>query len=112
MTTYSVEPELSSLVFDAAGLIPVIVQDSLSQQVLMLGYMNRESLDLSIETKLVTFWSRSRNELWVKGQTSGNILSIVDISTDCDFDALLILATPAGPTCHTGQTSCFEIHEN
>lgn len=100
------------MVFDAAGLIPVIVQDSLSLQVLMLGYMNRESLDLSIETKLVTFWSRSRNELWVKGQTSGNTLSIVDISTDCDFDALLILATPVGPTCHTGQTSCFENHEN
>lgn len=100
------------MVFDAAGLIPVIVQDSLSLQVLMLGYMNRESLDLSIETKLVTFWSRSRNELWVKGQTSGNTLSIVDIFTDCDFDALLILATPVGPTCHTGQTSCFENHES
>ena len=100
------------MVFDAAGLIPVIVQDSLSLQVLMLGYMNRESLDLSIETKLVTFWSRSRNELWVKGQTSGNTLSIVDIFTDCDFDALLILATPLGPTCHTGQTSCFENHES
>lgn len=111
MTTYSVEAEVSALKFDDAGLIPAIIQDSISLKILMLGYMNRESLELSMETNLVTFWSRSRNELWVKGQTSGNELSIVDIATDCDKDALVVLVNAAGPTCHTGSSSCFVIGE-
>ncbi len=89
------------------GLVPAIVQDASSLRVLMLGYMNEESLRLTLETGFVTFWSRSRGELWKKGETSGNTLSVRDIRLDCDQDALLILADPAGPTCHTGARSCF-----
>ena len=93
--------------FDAAGLVPGIVQDAETGQVLMLGYLNAESLRLTAETGFVTFWSRSRSELWRKGETSGNTLTVVDIEADCDGDALLIRARPAGPTCHTGAVSCF-----
>jgi phosphoribosyl-AMP cyclohydrolase / phosphoribosyl-ATP pyrophosphohydrolase len=89
------------------GLIPGIVQDDRTGQVLMLGYLNEESLRLTKETGLVHFFSRSREELWKKGETSGNTLSVVTISSDCDDDALLIRAIPAGPTCHTGSVSCF-----
>jgi phosphoribosyl-ATP pyrophosphohydrolase/phosphoribosyl-AMP cyclohydrolase len=90
-----------------AGLIPGIVQDDRTGQVLMLGYLNEESLRLTKETGLVHFFSRSRQEVWRKGETSGNTLSVVVISSDCDEDALLIRAIPAGPTCHTGSVSCF-----
>jgi phosphoribosyl-ATP pyrophosphohydrolase/phosphoribosyl-AMP cyclohydrolase len=89
------------------GLTPAIVQDDRSGQVLMLGYLNEESLRLTKETGLVHFFSRSREELWKKGETSGNTLSVVSITEDCDGDALLIRAIPAGPTCHTGLVSCF-----
>jgi phosphoribosyl-ATP pyrophosphohydrolase/phosphoribosyl-AMP cyclohydrolase len=95
------------LKFDNKGLIPTIVQHARSGEVLMLGYMNEESLEQTWETGLVTFWSRSRNELWQKGSTSGNLLQLVEIQQDCDGDALLVLAEPAGPTCHTGARSCF-----
>ncbi len=94
--------------FDERGLVPGIVQDAASGRVLMLGYLNAASLELTLATGKVHFWSRSRNELWMKGETSGNVLELVDISPDCDADALLIRARPTGPTCHTGKTSCFD----
>jgi phosphoribosyl-ATP pyrophosphohydrolase/phosphoribosyl-AMP cyclohydrolase len=93
--------------FDANGLIPAIVQHARSGEVLMLGYMNEEALRLTQESGMVTFWSRSRGELWRKGETSGNVLRLIDVRQDCDGDALLVLAEPAGPTCHTGRPSCF-----
>ena len=89
------------------GLIPAIVQDAASGEVRMLGYMDRAALDTTIVDRLVTFHSRSRGDLWRKGETSGNLLDLVEIRADCDGDALLILATPRGPTCHTGTDSCF-----
>ncbi|MEO6247570.1 MAG: bifunctional phosphoribosyl-AMP cyclohydrolase/phosphoribosyl-ATP diphosphatase HisIE [Sphingomicrobium sp.] len=89
------------------GLIPAIVQDAASGEVRMLGYMDRAALDATIDDKLVTFHSRSRGGPWRKGETSGNLLDLVDIRMDCDRDALLILAHPRGPTCHTGTASCF-----
>jgi phosphoribosyl-AMP cyclohydrolase / phosphoribosyl-ATP pyrophosphohydrolase len=93
--------------FDNQGLIPAIVQHARSGEVLMLGYMNEVALRRTIESGLVTFWSRSRQSLWQKGETSGNLLRLVELRQDCDGDALLVLAEPAGPTCHTGQPSCF-----
>lgn len=89
------------------GLVPAIVQDANTKTVLMLGYMNEEALRKTIETKKVTFWSRSRNELWTKGETSGNFLNLVDIKSDCDNDALLVKAIPNGPTCHKGTDTCW-----
>lgn len=91
----------------SADLIPGVVQDDRTGQVLMVGYLNEESMRLTKETGLVHFFSRSRHELWKKGETSGNTLSVVSIAEDCDGDALLIRAIPAGPTCHTGSVSCF-----
>src|SRR5690625_2228521 len=93
--------------FDKDGLIPAIVQDDVSGKVLMLAYMNKESLQKTIETKETWFYSRSRQELWNKGATSGNKQIITGIQLDCDGDALLITVTPHGPACHTGETSCF-----
>lgn len=89
------------------GLVPAIIQDAETKNVLMLGYMNRESLDKTIATGKVTFWSRSRNELWTKGETSGNFLDLVDIKVDCDYDTLLVKVHPHGPTCHTGTDTCW-----
>ena len=89
------------------GLVPAIVQDAKTEQVLMLGYMNEASLAKTQETGLVTFYSRSRKELWTKGETSGNTLKLQSITVDCDHDTLLVRATPTGPTCHEGTTSCF-----
>lgn len=89
------------------GLVPAIVQHYGTGQVLMLGYMNRTALEQTLQTGLVTFYSRSRKELWIKGATSGHFLKLIAIDTDCDADSLLIQAQPAGPTCHTGQNSCF-----
>lgn len=89
------------------GLIPAIVQDADNFQVLMLGYMNREAVEKTLKTKRVTFFSRSKERLWTKGETSGNFLDVVDIQSDCDNDTLLILANPQGPVCHTGEKSCF-----
>ncbi|MGA9594908.1 MAG: bifunctional phosphoribosyl-AMP cyclohydrolase/phosphoribosyl-ATP diphosphatase HisIE [Acidimicrobiia bacterium] len=97
----------SPLHFDRDGLIVGVVQDASTGAVLMVGYLNEESLRLTKETGRVWFWSRSRSELWEKGATSGNYLNMVSIHEDCDGDALLIEAIPAGPTCHTGATSCF-----
>lgn len=93
--------------YDDNGLFPAVVQHARSGEVLMLGYMNEAALRHTHESGLVTFWSRSRNELWQKGATSGNVLRVVELRQDCDGDALLVLADPAGPTCHTGERSCF-----
>ncbi|MCH3918598.1 MAG: bifunctional phosphoribosyl-AMP cyclohydrolase/phosphoribosyl-ATP diphosphatase HisIE [Spirochaetia bacterium] len=89
------------------GLVPAIVQDARTGCVLMLGYMNEESLKITQERKLVTFWSRSRQQLWTKGETSGNYLQLRDIKVDCDKDTLLVKAIPMGPVCHTGADTCF-----
>lgn len=89
------------------GLLPAIVQDARSGQVLMLAYMNREALRITLAEKRATFFSRSRNKLWTKGESSGHWLHVVDVAADCDQDTLLVLANPAGPTCHTGTRSCF-----
>ena len=93
--------------WDERGLVPAIVQDVNTQQVLMMAYMNSESLRLTVETGETVFWSRSRNELWHKGATSGNVQRVHDIHVDCDGDTLLIQVDPAGPACHTGEVSCF-----
>ena len=90
------------------GLLPAVVQHARTGQVLMLAWMNEASLRLTLETRRGTFYSRSRQSLWVKGETSGHTLEVVDVSTDCDSDAILVLADPAGPACHNGTTSCFD----
>ena len=100
-------PELPDLKYDANGLIPAIVQHDETGEVLMLGYMDAEALRRTLNKRLVTFWSRSRSEYWTKGETSGNVLNLRSIRKDCDVDALLVRAQPAGPTCHTGNNSCF-----
>jgi phosphoribosyl-ATP pyrophosphohydrolase/phosphoribosyl-AMP cyclohydrolase len=89
------------------GLVPVVIQDNSTLQVLMVGFMNEEALNKTNEEGKVTFFSRTKNRLWTKGESSGNYLDVVEISTDCDNDSILIKARPAGPTCHTGSTSCF-----
>ena len=100
--------DMNELKFDERGLIPAIVVDAVSKRVLTLAYMNRESLGISMEKELTCFWSRSRQELWLKGETSGNYQHIVSITADCDRDALVVMVEPDGPACHTGTTSCFE----
>lgn len=94
--------------FNADGLIPAIVQDADTGQVLMLAYMNQDAIDVTMQTGLVTFWSRSRNELWEKGATSDNQLRLLEMKPDCDQDTLLVLAKPTGPACHNGTVSCFD----
>ena len=89
------------------GLIPAIIQDAVTNKVLMLGYMNQESFDITIKTGKVTFWSRSQNKIWTKGETSGNYLNLKKWSLDCDEDTILIKATPDGPTCHKGDDTCW-----
>ena len=98
---------LREVKFNEAGLVPAIVQDAHSQQVLMLAWMNAESLQRTLAIGETVFWSRSRNEFWHKGATSGNTQKLIDISVDCDGDTLLLRVTPAGPACHTGAVSCF-----
>ena len=93
--------------FEKSELIPVIIQDRLSRDVLMLGFTNREALELTLKTKTAWFWSRSRQSLWNKGESSGNFLHVTEIRTDCDTDTLLYFCDPDGPTCHTGERSCF-----
>ena len=100
--------DLSSLRFDAGGLLPVVVQDAGSGAVLMLAYANREAIEKTLTTGQAHFWSRSRQSLWKKGETSGNTLQVVEMTADCDGDALLVRALPAGPACHRGTRSCFE----
>jgi len=93
--------------FEKSDLIPVIVQDSETRQVLMLGFSNREAVALTLRTKTAWFWSRSRKKLWNKGGSSGNFLHVNGVFTDCDTDTLLLMCKPDGPTCHTGEVSCF-----
>ena len=93
--------------FDANGLVPAIVQDAETKEVLMMAYMNRQSLQLTLEKRETYFWSRSRQELWHKGATSGNVQRVVEVNVDCDADALLVRVYPAGPACHTGNQTCF-----
>lgn len=97
----------AELKFDDRGLITVVVQDSTTRQVLMVAYMNDEALRLTRQTGEAHFWSRSRNMLWHKGSTSGNVQRVMEIRYDCDGDVLLVLVEPAGPACHTGEMSCF-----
>jgi len=96
-----------ALAYDAAGLIPVVVQDAASGDVLMVAYANREALDRTAQTGLAHFWSRSRGALWRKGETSGNQMRVREVRADCDRDALLMIVDPAGPACHTGARTCF-----
>ena len=107
MIPFSSDP--SELTFDANGLIPVIVQDFRTRNVLMLGYMNDEALAITQSTGFVTFFSRSKQRIWKKGETSGNVLNAKEIRLDCDGDTLLIQAIPAGPTCHTGSDTCWDL---
>lgn len=99
---------IDDLKFDEKGLIPVVVQDAFSKNVLTLAYMNRESLEITIREKKTCFWSRSRKELWRKGETSGNIQNVINIKADCDRDALTVLVDKKGPACHLGRDSCFQ----
>ncbi len=103
------EIDLNEIKFDERGLIPAIVQNAETREVLTLAYMNEESLARTVETRQTWFWSRSRKELWHKGETSGNTQQVVSVALDCDRDAILILVNPAGPACHTGAISCFDL---
>ena len=99
--------DIEKLKFDEKGLIPAIIVDSVTKKVLTLAYMSKESLQISMEKELTCFYSRSRQELWLKGETSGNYQNIVSITADCDKDALVVVVEPVGPACHTGETTCF-----
>jgi len=107
MTT--IDPAVEALLKDPAALIPAIVQDVSSNEVLMLAYMNAQSLALTLSTGKATYWSRSRNELWVKGATSGHFQEVHSVSLDCDGDAVLLKVTQTGAACHTGDRTCFHI---
>jgi phosphoribosyl-ATP pyrophosphohydrolase/phosphoribosyl-AMP cyclohydrolase len=98
---------MENLKFDANGLITAVVQDAITKDVLMVAWMNAESLQKTLESGETWFWSRSRGELWHKGATSSNVQKVVEVRYDCDGDTLLVLVEPAGPACHTGETSCF-----
>lgn len=93
---------------DANGLITAVVQDATSRDVLMVGWMDTEALRRTLQTRRATFWSRSRQEYWTKGETSGNFLDVTEVRLDCDGDTLLVTANPQGPTCHTGARTCFD----
>lgn len=97
----------ADLHYDDRGLIPAIAQDHLTGQVLMMAWMNRESIEKTVEENLVTYWSRSRNELWTKGESSGHVQRLVEMRVDCDRDCLLLLVEQTGPACHTDRQSCF-----
>jgi phosphoribosyl-AMP cyclohydrolase len=105
MTT--LDPQVAALLKDSDALIPAIVQDSTSKEVLMLAYMNAQSLELTLTTGKATYWSRSRNELWVKGATSGHYQDVQSIALDCDGDALVLQVIQTGAACHTGKQTCF-----
>jgi phosphoribosyl-AMP cyclohydrolase len=105
MTT--LDPQVAALLKDSEVLIPAIVQDSTSKEILMLAYMNAQSLELTLTTGKATYWSRSRNELWVKGATSGHFQDVQSIALDCDGDALVLQVIQTGAACHTGQRTCF-----
>ena len=98
---------INTLKFDASGLIPAVVQNIETNEVLMVVYMNADTIKQTLETGRATFWSRSRQEVWVKGDTSGNYMYVKEVRVDCDCDCLVVLVNPAGPACHTGNRSCF-----
>jgi phosphoribosyl-AMP cyclohydrolase len=107
-TTLNSDPELiDQLKWDASGLIPGIVQDIQTGEILMVAWLNKESLQKTLETGNATFWSRSRQKLWMKGETSGNFMNVQSILMDCDGDTLILLADASGPACHTGERTCF-----
>ena len=101
------EATLAGIKWNERGLVPAIVQDARTRDVLMMAYMNADSLNRTLALGQAVFWSRRRGQLWRKGETSGNTLSVLEIRIDCDADTILLLVAPAGPTCHTGATSCF-----
>ena len=103
----SLDPAVTAMLKDSTTLIPAVVQDSTTNEVLMLAYMNTESLALTLSTGKATYWSRSRNELWVKGATSGHFQKVISVALDCDADALLIRVEQTGVACHTGERTCF-----
>lgn len=105
--TLTTGPSLDGLAFDDRGLLPVVAQDASDGRVLMVAWANREALEESLETGKLTFWSRSRERPWTKGETSGNTLSVLSMHADCDGDTVLALVLPAGPACHTGERTCF-----
>jgi len=98
---------MMNIKFNENGLVPAVVQNSKTNEVLMVAYMNEETLKMTLETKKATFWSRSRQEIWVKGATSGNYLNVDEVRVDCDEDCILVLVQPEGPACHTGKRTCF-----
>jgi phosphoribosyl-AMP cyclohydrolase len=105
----ALDPDIASrLKLDANGLITAVVQDAASHDVLMVGWMDPEALRRTLDSKRATFWSRSRQEYWTKGETSGNFLEVTEVRLDCDGDTVLVIANPAGPTCHTGARTCFD----
>src|SRR5215212_7527252 len=104
--------DINAVRFDERGLAPAIVQDARTREVLTLAYMNEESLARTLETRQTWFWSRSRNELWHKGETSGNTQKVVSLASDCDNDAIVVLVDPAGPACHTGARACFDVEQH
>jgi phosphoribosyl-AMP cyclohydrolase len=101
------EELLSEIKYDTNGLVPAIVQDAVTKDVLMMAWMNAEALQLTLEKGEAVFWSRSRKEIWHKGATSGNVQKVVEVRVDCDADTLLVLVEPTGPACHTGERTCF-----
>ena len=103
----SLETVIEHLAYDASGLIPVITQDAKSKDVLMFAWMNRQSLELTLSTKRMTYWSRSRQQLWKKGETSGHVQQLVSMAFDCDGDAIVCLVEQSGAACHTGRNDCF-----
>lgn len=114
MTLGSVKMKWTDFKLNSDGMLPVVTQDSESNQVLMVAYMNEEAYNKTVETGIMTYWSRSRNELWVKGDTSGNYQFVNKLMADCDKDTLLAVVEPVGPACHTGKFSCFfqEVQQN
>lgn len=111
-TTFEADKIINQLAFNADGLIPVIAQDAVSKRVLMLAWMNKEALEQTLLTQRMTYWSRSRNEFWVKGKTSGNTQVLVSMSFDCDGDAILCNVNQTGGACHTGRADCFYLKVN
>lgn len=103
---------ITNVRFNDAGLVPVVVQDAATQEVLMLAWANAETLAESLALEKLVFWSRSRNARWLKGETSGNFLNLVEISMDCDGDTILAKVNPVGPACHNGTRTCFEDHDD
>ncbi|MCG8492873.1 MAG: phosphoribosyl-AMP cyclohydrolase [Sneathiellales bacterium] len=111
-TILDLDDVIEQLAFNEQGLIPVITQDAETKEILMFAWMNKQSLEMTIETKRVTYWSRSRQELWIKGETSGHTQALVSMAFDCDGDTILCQVVQSGPACHTGRPNCFYLDVN